>query len=521
MRKGVKYVNLKKYTFFMRILYMFGLENISNLKGGVKLKEKYRADDKIIPIIDMLQSPGANLSLIAYTSAKGFVFRLDVKSGNSAYLGFNSQSNAFTDEVLSLCLKLVVVYSPDPNDPNVGEGEPIDNFTNFGYPGNGFGRKIDKSTESKQSLFDEARYQQQAWKTSIYQNGIEVCPPVCDLALLDVMASKSFLTLLENIVKTNSNSSLKNKARSLQTISYLRRQVRPKFSIGVLSMHTVVNSLPFHDFTDQYDINTPEGLDMYKRLAAQTMRLFLQEQMIHCDLHTGNALVSDSTNPPTCDIIDFGRVVRFTEHDDDQFFKADEKVPLQEKYNEEFQKYFAIITPYRRGPAPPSKAEFVKSLLEYIKSVDLSVMNYWFGLNRAQMGSWVDKYIKKGTSKPIIFEDTFDHLLVPYMARTQGRRPAQATVNSWERRDMIDLNPIRVGPQDFDVTNAELGLPVSAAGPVTSVKWDNGSLILCGAGICTVVVLGAKAYYKLKELGIMGGKSRRHKRKHHTKTKRH
>ena len=56
---------------------------------------------------------------------------------------------------------------------------------------------------------------------------------------------------------------------------------------------------------------------------------------------------------------------------------------------------------------------------------------------------------------------------------------------------------------------------------IIGVKWDNGSLILCGAGICTVVVLGAKAYYKLKELGIMGGKSRRHKRKHHNKTKRH
>ena len=505
---------------------MSNLNSGLNLKGGVKLKQKYSAGDKIRPIIDMLQSGGANLSLIAYTSAKGFVFRLDVQRGESAYLGFNMQSNTFTDEVLSLCLKLVVVYSPDPNDPNVGEGEPIEDFDNFGHPGNGFGQQIDKSTESKQSLFDEARYQQQAWKTSIYQNGIEVCPPVCDLALLENnTSSENLLDLLGRVIIT-SQTSAGNKDRSNRTIEYLRRQLHPSFSIGVLSMHTVVNSLPFHDFTDQYNINTPKGLDMYKRLAAQTMRLFLQEQMIHCDLHTGNALVSDATNPPTCDIIDFGRVVRFTEAGDDQFFTEAEKEPLQEKYDEEFKKYFAIITPSSRGVAPPTKPAFVKSLLEYIRSVDVDVMQRWFNLNRAQMGSWVDDYLIKGRREQIIFENTFDDLLVPYMTRTQGRRPTQETVNKWEGKDMINLNPRRVTPQNFVVTNAELGLsgaaagPVgAAAGPVDSVKWYNNKLYLCVATVCTGVVLGATAY-KLKEWGFMGGKSRRYKRKHNNKTKR-
>ena len=78
---------------------MFGLEKISNLKGGVKLKPGYSARDKIKPLLDMLRSRGANLSLLAYTSAKGFVFRLDVRRDNSAYLGLNMKSNKFIDEV--------------------------------------------------------------------------------------------------------------------------------------------------------------------------------------------------------------------------------------------------------------------------------------------------------------------------------------------------------------------------------------------------------------------------------------
>jgi len=507
---------------------MLNLKSVSNLKGGVKLKPQYRASDKIRPIIDMLQSPGANLSLLAYTSAKGFVFRLDVQPGNSSYLGFNMNSNKFVDEVLSLCLKLVVIYSPDPNDPNEGEGEPIADFDNFGYPGNGFPQMIEKSTESKQSLFDEARYQQQAWKTSIYQNGIEVCPPVCDLALLDTTGSIPFLDLLQNIVGNSPHSSAGNKDRSNLTIEYLRRQLGPNFSIGILSMHTVVNSLPFHDFTSQYNINSDKGIDMYKRLAAQTMRLFLQEQMIHCDLHTGNALVSDATDPPTCDIIDFGRVVRFTEDDDDQFFTVDEKKPLVERYNEEFQKYFAILEPSRRGPAPPTKSKFVFDLLNYIKSVDLDVMKRWFSLNRPQMKSWVDPYLRKGTSEPIIFEDTFDNLLVPYMAREEGRRPAQQTVNSWEGREMIDLNPTRVGPLDFDVTNAELRLSgvighFSAAGPITSIKKSGKSVSFCNAtGVCVAVVLGTgiimSSLSKLSN-GSGGSIRKHHKKGKHNKTK--
>jgi hypothetical protein len=368
------------------------------------------------------------------------------------------------------------------------------------------------------------------------QNGIEVCPPVCNLALLDSQGSANFLYFLQNIVRNSRLSSRENKIRSDETIEYLIQQIKPNFAIGVLSMHTVVNSLPFFDFTETYDINTPKGVDMYKRLAAQTMRLFLQERMIHCDLHTGNALVSDATTPPTCDIIDFGRVVKFTEKDNDQFFTVAQKIPLEAKYNQELDTYTHIIEPPRRGPAPPTKAQFVDDLLNYIKSVDLDVMRRHFRdskgrpLNRAQMTSWVDPYLTKGRSEPLIFEETFDNLLVPYMSRTQGRSPSAETVNGWEGRDMINLNIAkRITPLDFIVSSGELGLPSrsanAAAGPVasgavTSVKWSNGKLFLCAATVCTAVVVGTKVYYKLKEWGLMGGKSRRHKRKHNNTTKR-
>jgi hypothetical protein len=142
------------------------------------------------------------------------------------------------------------------------------------------------------------------------------------------------------------------------------------------------------------------------------------------------------------------------------------------------------------------------------------------------MRTWVDPYLAKGRSEPIIFEATFDNLLVPYMTRTQGRSPSVVTVSGWEGRDMINLNIAKgITPLDFIVSRQELGLPFAAAGPVaagpvTSVKWSNGKLFLCAATVCTAVVVGTTVYSKLKEWGLMGGKSRRHKRNHHNKTKR-
>jgi hypothetical protein len=134
---------------------------------------------------------------------------------------------------------------------------------------------------------------------------------------------------------------------------------------------------------------------------------------------------------------------------------------------------------------------------------------------------WVDTYLRYCEFEPIVLDATFNELLVPYMTRTDGKRPAMSTVNGWEGKEMINLNPKRVGPLNFYITNDQLRLPQAPQAPVvTSVKWYKNKLYLCGATVCTGVVLGATAYYKLKEWGFMGGKSRRHKRKHNNKTKR-
>lgn len=518
-----------------------------NLIGGVRLKQKYRKkakksnrksikksvkkslkqsiDEPITrsillendtqynsnPIIDMLTSNGANLSLIAYTSAKGFIFNLDVTEGNSAYLGYSSSHNNFTEEVLSICLKLVIIYNDSTNpDPELGADMSLKPFPNFGYSidpnmGNGFDEMIDKTTESKKTFFDEAKYQQRAWKSSIINNGIQVCPAVCNLSLFDNNGSQIFLNLMKNVVTTSTSSS-KNKGRSNNTIEYLLEQIKnPSYSLGVLAMHTVKNSTSFDDFTTTHKITTSEGADMYVKLVAQTIRLFLQEQIIHCDLHTGNALVS--MDPPTCDIIDFGRVVFFKEKEDDQFFSVAEKEEIEEKheiYFDVFNKLKQGITTYRDGDKLITKSKFIEKILTYIQSVDQHVMEEYFtrpgsSIRDAQMSYWVNKYLKHSLIDTTILERTFE-LLKIYMIRDERIKPSIVTITQWERAgDLISFE--EKDPLDFIVTANDLNITSS---------FKNNKLWICGIGICVASTVAATIF------SFMHGSSSKSKK--HNKT---
>ena len=438
-------------------------------------------ENRPIPIIDMLNSAGASLSLIAYTSAKGFIFNLDVTEGNSAYLGYSRSANTFTEEVRSICLKLVVIYNDptDPNDPELGADIPLAKFRNFGYDpnpdiGNGFDEMIDKTTESKKTFFDEAKNQQQAWRTSIVNNPIQVCPAICNLSLLDNGGSRIFLNLMKKVIIT-SISSDKNKERSNQTIQYLLNQItNPSYSIGLLAMHTVKNSTSFEDFIMTHEIDTDEGADMYIKLVAQTIRLFLQEKMIHCDLHAGNALVT--MDPPTCNIIDFGRVISFKDlstHDEySSIRKKDEINDNYETYLDVFNKLNAGITTYRDGTPLITKPNFIKRVLNYILSIDQYVMAKYFtktgsSIRAPQMSYWVNKYLDESLIDTTILERTFE-VLQTYMTQNVSITPDKTTIDRWETwGDIISFK--NKPPSDFIVT-------ISSE--------DNNKLRICGIDMC-------------------------------------
>jgi len=259
-------------------------------------------------------------------------------------------------------------------------------------------------------------------------------------------------------------------------IQYLLKQItNPSYSIGLLAMHTVKNSTSFDDFTMTHKINTDEGADMYIKLVAQTIRLFLQEKMIHCDLHAGNALVT--MDPPTCNIIDFGRVISLKDlSTPDEFSSVRKKNEINEQYEiylDVFNKLKEGITTYRDGTPLITKPNFIKRVLNYIQSIDQYVMAEYFtrpgsSIRAPQMSYWVNKYLKQSSLKNnTILERTFE-VLQTYMTQDVSIRPSKPTIDGWETGgDIISFK--NKTPFDFTVT--------------ISLEDDN-KLRICGIDMC-------------------------------------
>ena len=72
------------------------------IKGGLKQKNPDLTSWQCV--YKMISNPGARLSKIAFSSLKGFIFRLDVPPSpeNSEFLGLNDAGTDFTKPIYSL-----------------------------------------------------------------------------------------------------------------------------------------------------------------------------------------------------------------------------------------------------------------------------------------------------------------------------------------------------------------------------------------------------------------------------------
>ena len=143
-------------------------------RGGLKLKDSSKKGFKAV--YDMINSPSGSLNLLTYKSLKGFMIFLNVSSSDSEYLTLNG--GQFTKPVTSFILKFAVIT------PNNDEALPD-------YKG------VQKSSESKESYFEEAKLQQSIWKSSISGGRPEICPAVANFCLFNNDNSKGLLQFLQ------------------------------------------------------------------------------------------------------------------------------------------------------------------------------------------------------------------------------------------------------------------------------------------------------------------------------------
>jgi hypothetical protein len=321
--------------------------------GGLKLKDKSKTG--FAPVYDMIDH--GTLDVLTYESLKGFLFTLDVEQDVSEYL--NLRGSRFVEPVTNYILKFSVIT--DTND------EPLNSC-------NG----VEKATESAESYLEEAKLQQNCWLRSISGGHPAICPSVANFSLFDNSESKKLLTFLQT----------KPSSTKLQIVlPYLIDCCRdPSNRLGVIVMPRVANCKPFFDFIG--NATQQEQTIAYSMVIAQIVRLFVQLNVLHFDLHPYNALVSGKGDTLKTMLIDFGRASDIRSGQDDDYLTTQEKKQIRTFMDVELENILNI----NRRTGVDEEVE-LERILAYMAKLDYDKNLALFGnqIKRAQMG-WYEDY---------------------------------------------------------------------------------------------------------------------------------
>jgi hypothetical protein len=331
--------------------------------GGLKLIHSDKTG--FTPIVDMINSSSSKLSLLTYKSLKGFMITLDVSEDDSEYLGLTSKYR-FENPITSFILKFAVI-APQ-NDTSL----PIYN-------------KVDKSSESMESYYEEAKLQQTIWIKSITGGRPEMCPPVANFSLFDNHNSISLCQFFQS----------KTVGDARNVFDYLFNIIRTNtdYGIGVIIMPKVENSTTFGNliYAPSENISKRVKGDAYASVSAKIARLFIEIGVIHFDLHSGNALVYfNPDNTVGSLIIDFGRASNIMSAKPDDYLNIDEKAKIIIEKNN----YYNQILSMSDSVPDIYKKDYMFSVLSYIADLDYKKNQSMFNLSdptRYQM-DWFESY---------------------------------------------------------------------------------------------------------------------------------
>jgi hypothetical protein len=375
-------------------------------KGGLKLKDTSKIGFEAV--FDMINSNSGRLNLFTYNSLKGFMITLDVNEDDSEYLSL--EGNKFTKPVTSFILKFAII-TPKNNQPL-----PI-------YKQN------KKSSESKESYFEEAKLQQKVWKTSIQGGRPELCPPVANFSLFDNDNSQKLLKFLKS----------KSIGDTTDIFFYLSNYIdnNNDSKIGIIVMPRVEQSTTFSDFIYKKPIGTNfYGLEIEKEdkdiakayVAAQISRLFIDIGVIHFDLHMKNALIYLTPNKEIrCLLIDFGRASDIMNDKDDEHLFDFEKSKIKKNKNEFFNSLFDVYDD-NDNDDDNKKRDFILKLLDNIALIDKRTnqnMYHYSDPNSYQM-EWYEDF-PRNSRVPI---DAFD--ILKKTTTVEGTKITPNTINSYE-----------------------------------------------------------------------------------------
>lgn len=350
------------------------------IKGG--LKQKNQALTSWQCVYKMISNPGARLSKIAFSSLKGFIFRLDVPQmpENSEFFGLNNSGTDFAKPIYSLIFKFAIIRKneDDADLPNlVIPGDKTDNGTPL--PG---GRN--KETEDLTSFKIESDIQQKIYTSTVAPTGKPISLAVVDFSTFDKPASDSLLR--ELLTKSDSDTA------SLM-VNYLITNVTPGRTLGLMTME-----LANPEFRELNSVNDDAAYyaDCNYGLA-QLFVLFAKLKTINYDCHMGNIL--GSTTPPTAAgssderavLIDFGRTLNLAKPRPFPSYAGE----IMEKYNvfsgSNFQKDLAEIIGYSitdfyvsRDTPEAVVIDRMQKVIKFISYLDYATNTTYFNMDPAE-----------------------------------------------------------------------------------------------------------------------------------------
>ena len=354
--------------------------NTRKIKGGLKQKNPDLTSWQCV--YKMISCPGARLSKIAFSSLKGFIFRLDVPPSpeNSEFFGLNDTGTDFTKPVYSLIFKFAIIgeNADDSELPNlVIPGDKTDNGTPL--PG---GRE--KETEDLTSFKIEADIQQRIYTATVTPNGKPISLAVVDFSTFNKPASDALLR--ELLTKSGSDT-------ASRMLNYLITNVTPGRSLGLMTMELAnpeFRELGSVENDDAYYADCNYGL-------AQLFVLFAKLKTINYDCHMGNILAS--TLPPAAGggsderavLIDFGRTLNLTKP---RPFPSDAG-EIMEKYNvfsgSNFQRDLAEIIGYSitdfyvsRDTPEDVVIDRMQKVIKFISYLDYATNTTYFNMDPAR-----------------------------------------------------------------------------------------------------------------------------------------
>lgn len=257
-------------------------------RGGIKQKNAELTSFQAI--YKMVNNPTAVLIKLAYSSLKGFLFKLDVDPSpeNSEFFRLNATNTAFTVPVYSLVFKCAIVADDEKMLP-------------IPLKFSGDKNMYIKSTENIDDFAEEAKVQQDIYTETIVSTGKPICLAVIDYSYFDIPASNRFLDLL---IRKSSRDT-----KAVQMLNYIKKNLTGENKLGMISME-----LADSQFVELVKLEEDATIVAYNSslnmAIAEILILFIKTKIINCDLHPGNVMAKEDGSRSF--LIDFGRTLNLS-----------------------------------------------------------------------------------------------------------------------------------------------------------------------------------------------------------------